>query len=48
MSPMKFSKVDSKEVFVTLSLGVPMLRSNDATFDTTLHRADQALYEAKQ
>ncbi|WP_330216345.1 GGDEF domain-containing protein [Pseudomonas sp. AM8] len=41
-------KVDSKDVFVTLSLGVSMLRSNDATFDTTLQRADQALYEAKQ
>lgn len=41
-------KVDSKELYVSLSLGVSTLRPTDVTFDTPLRRADQALYEAKQ
>jgi diguanylate cyclase (GGDEF)-like protein len=33
---------------LTISIGVATLQANDTTFEDVLHRADKALYRAKQ
>ncbi|MBF0459601.1 MAG: diguanylate cyclase [Nitrospirae bacterium] len=40
-------KFDSHELFVTASIGVSQYQAGD-TMETLLHRADQAMYEAKK
>ena len=39
---------DQREVFVTFSAGVTMLRGADEVLEAALERADEALYEAKR
>lgn len=41
-------KYQGKEFYLTISIGVAMLDSSDNSIENVLHRADEALYRAKQ
>jgi diguanylate cyclase (GGDEF)-like protein/PAS domain S-box-containing protein len=48
VSSKKFRLADGCEIVVTISIGVAILQDTETSIDTVLHRADQALYRAKQ